>query len=154
MKYIQKYKGGRSANTSSANRKSENLRTYKLFLICGPSANEAICGPCIFCDLRTQLFLLTRKYINFPLTKISLKCFHSNLRPTFGFWNSFETIYMVFRSLNYTNVSSILSTLFLRDLILCLGGAKLRLAWASLVRGIQKIRKSEKRGGRRGGWVK
>jgi hypothetical protein len=37
--------------------------------------------------------------------------------------------------------SSICSTSFLRYLILCLGGGKLRLAWASLGRGIQKVRK-------------
>jgi hypothetical protein len=110
MKFIQKYRGGRSANTSSANRKSENSRTYKLFFLFADLPQMwqfadhvffAICGPNYFCDLKTPLI---RKYINFPLTKISLKCFHSNLRTTFGFWNSFETIYMVFRSLNSTNV--------------------------------------------------
>ena len=39
------------------------------------------------------------------------------------------------------SMSSICSTSFLRYLILCLGGGKLRLAWASLGRGIQKVRK-------------
>jgi hypothetical protein len=45
----------------------------------------------VICELRTKLFFADlRKYIIFSLTKISLKCSHSNLRTTFGFWDSFE----------------------------------------------------------------
>ena len=89
---------------SSAKPKSENLPSYNNFLICRPSANVVICGFALcrpnillqFADaicrpnyfLRAQNF---RKYVIFLLTNISLKCPHSNLRTTFGFWDRFET---------------------------------------------------------------
>jgi hypothetical protein len=49
------FKGGRCANRiSTENRKPENLWTK--FVVSGPSANVAICGPNLVCDLGTKFF--------------------------------------------------------------------------------------------------
>jgi hypothetical protein len=102
----------------------------------------------LYADL-IPMFKGTFSYILFALDAYSQYVYAIPLKD-----KTAASVLQGFLAIFGTTGSSILSTLFLRDLILCLGGGKLRLAWASLVRGIQKIRKSEKRGGRRGGWVK
>ncbi len=94
---------------SSANRKSSKSRLNLLRFADLPRSILRIC------DLRTIYFLrladlrfadplfsadlkLPQIHYLFPHKNISLKCFHSNLRTTFGFWYSY---YMAFRSLKY-----------------------------------------------------
>ncbi len=63
-----------SANCKLANSKSANLRTYKIWYICRPSANVAICGfvdPIFFKGLKLPQI---RKFFIFLLTNIYLKC--------------------------------------------------------------------------------
>jgi hypothetical protein len=89
-------------NASSAYRKSTNLRTYKIFYICGPSACVAICGFEIcrpnfsgdlrICVLRTQFFAELKlpqiwNFFIFLLTNIDLKFYNSHF---FKIKNSFK----------------------------------------------------------------
>jgi hypothetical protein len=89
----------------SANRKSVNLRTY-VFLdlrtfckcgslricCCGPYmiCGFGICGPNYFFGFKTSANPQIHTVI-FLLTNIGLKCSNSNVRITFGFWDSFKT---------------------------------------------------------------
>jgi hypothetical protein len=64
----------------SANRKSANLRTYKICYIFGTSASlaicgYAICGPSCFCGLETSTIL---KFFIFLLKSIYIKCSNPN----------------------------------------------------------------------------
>ncbi len=94
---------------SSANRKSANFQTYFFRFADLPQK----CGNLRIWDLRSIYFLRfanwrfanlklmqIRKYLILSFLNISLKCSHSNLRTTFGFWDS--SSYRAFRCLKYS----------------------------------------------------